>query len=132
MGAINQRLTCCIVGEAIAALPDSGSDVDIVSLAYATKRKFSWQDNLQEVVFANGITKTACGKFVAQLSLGSSARPIEVKEDDDAGESVGDKRETRDLVDGKINLQSLNAQHTNPQDTPVQHVISTTFFICTR
>ncbi|EUC29462.1 hypothetical protein COCCADRAFT_8314 [Bipolaris zeicola 26-R-13] len=129
MGAINRRLTCCIDGEAIVALPDSGSDVDVISLAYATKRKFKWENTLQEVVFANGRTKIARRKFVAQLSLGSSARLIKLKEDADADEFADNERGTGDLIDSEINVQPLSAQNANRDDTPVQRVINTTFYI---
>jgi hypothetical protein len=133
LGAIRQRLRCCIAGEAVAALPDSGSDVDIVSLEFATKREFKWYKTCEQVVFADGRTKTACGKFVAPLSLGAVPPPSNIIEhenlDQNIREPLGTNRAGEDLTDDETVVESPKASRANLQDACVRHVIRTTFYV---
>ncbi|USP75575.1 hypothetical protein yc1106_02849 [Curvularia clavata] len=129
MGAIHGRLTCCIDGESVLALPDSGSDIDIISLAYATKRGLKWHDTLEEVMFADGRIKTPRGKFEAQLALGSMACLIEFEEYDDFDEFSSKQTTSEELMHNGPVIPSHDVVNIESRNTPVLNIICTTFYI---
>ncbi|KAJ8106300.1 hypothetical protein OPT61_g9626 [Boeremia exigua] len=130
MGPTLQWLTCCIDGEAVEALPDSGSDVDVISLSYATKRGFKWQETSEHVMFADGRTQKACGIFSGQLCLGGSAQLVNINENNSFDEKLDwpadQQKEGKDDDNGDLSARTFMLE---PERGLVQHVIRTTFYI---
>ena len=117
IGRLRQRLRCCVDGEHVEAIPDTGSDIDVVSLEYATKRKFKMQSTEELIEFADGTVKKVCGKVSAQLSLGMHARIIPVELSDDS------ERPSEAVI------EEAPGPTEELQDRPVRHVVQTTFYV---
>ncbi|PMD66942.1 uncharacterized protein K444DRAFT_2526 [Hyaloscypha bicolor E] len=65
-------LKCLVDLAPVLANPDTGSDIDLMSLAYVQKRGFEWQPVEPEestVEFADGSTAQLSGKLVASLAI---------------------------------------------------------------
>lgn len=119
IGRMRQRVQCCVDGGNVLAIADSGSDVDILSLSYASKRSLRWQTTTDIVELADGSTRKACGKVVAQLSLGMDAKLLSVETPDCSME-----------LDGTIAIDSKEpATESQLAGGLVCHVLQTTFYI---
>lgn len=114
---MRQRLRCCIDGESVEAIADTGSDIDVLSLEYATKQGIRWESTEDSVEFADGTIKKPCGMVMAQVSLGTDGRTIHHNPTDDHG------GQEQDLDD---ELVDPLAQYANGS---VRHVVQTSFYI---
>ncbi|KAF3051089.1 hypothetical protein E8E11_001317 [Didymella keratinophila] len=114
---MRQRLQCCIDGENLLAIADSGSDVDVLSLSYVYKRRLKWQTTADIVELADGTARKACGRVVAQLSLGMDAKLIPMGR-------PGCSKELDERVIVKTEEPAIK-----PQTGPVRHVLQATFYV---
>lgn len=71
IGKQKQRLLCSLDGEELQAIADSGSEVDLISKAYAQQRGFSIEPKEMNVMFADGSIGQTCGMVRAQLYIGA-------------------------------------------------------------
>lgn len=71
IGKQKQRLLCSLDGEEVQAIADSGSEVDLISKAYAQQRGFSIEPKEMNVMFADGSIGQTCGMVRAQLYIGA-------------------------------------------------------------
>lgn len=71
IGKQKQRLLCSLDGEEVQAIADSGSEVDLISEAYAQQRGFSIEPKEMNVMFADGSIGQTCGMVRAQLCIGA-------------------------------------------------------------
>jgi len=70
LGDVQERFHCSLDGENVQALADSGSDVDLISLKYATKRGFRVEPGKSWLMFADRSVVRTRGTFRAQLTAG--------------------------------------------------------------
>ena len=74
-----RRLSCFADGERVLANADTGSEVDLISLAYASKGGFpveSIEEDFESTVqFADGSCSTLSGKIILQVKFGKSNHP---------------------------------------------------------
>jgi hypothetical protein len=68
-----QRLLCSLDGEDLEGFPDTGSDVDVMSFAYAKKRRFPIQPTEAWIMFADKTVRKACGICIVQVAVGYGA-----------------------------------------------------------
>jgi hypothetical protein len=73
IGIGRDRLHCSIDGEDAEALPDYGSDADLISFEYAIKRGFKITATEELLMFADGAIEKARGTVTAQLVVGHGA-----------------------------------------------------------
>ncbi|EXJ56301.1 uncharacterized protein A1O5_12568 [Cladophialophora psammophila CBS 110553] len=69
-----QRLNCRIGDQLVQTVPDTGSDLDLMSLTYAKQSGFHIQKldpDPQLVQFGDGSTKQLSGKVLAKFSIGT-------------------------------------------------------------
>lgn len=71
IGKQKQRLLCSLDGEEVQVIADSGSEVDLISKAYAQQRGFSIELKEMNVMFADGSIGQTCGMVRAQLYIGA-------------------------------------------------------------
>lgn len=75
-GDTKERLLCSIDGEDVEALPDSGSDIDIISYQYAQSRGFVITPREEWVMLADMTVLKTLGVCTLQLALGHGAHKI--------------------------------------------------------
>ncbi|KAF2113984.1 hypothetical protein BDV96DRAFT_647475 [Lophiotrema nucula] len=73
MGRTTTRLRCSLNGEDAAALPDTGSDIDVMSKRYATNRGFLIQSDDTWIMLADQSMQKTVGYCHVQLAVGFGA-----------------------------------------------------------
>ena len=79
LGRMRRRLHCSIEGRNAEVLPDSGSDIDIMSQDYMLNQGLNCEATDEQVIFADGRRKAVHGICVVQLSIGKDGRVIDHK-----------------------------------------------------
>lgn len=75
IGAVTQRLQGVIMGDAIEALPDSGSEPNLLSLDYVVRRgmrELINTNNIRIVQFADGTVQKTMGSMWLNWAYASS------------------------------------------------------------
>ncbi|KAF2182352.1 hypothetical protein K469DRAFT_232168 [Zopfia rhizophila CBS 207.26] len=78
LGETQERLLCSLDGENVEVLPDSGSEVDVMSHSYALRRGFSMESTQRWIMLADGSIEKTCGLVVAQLTVGYGAKKLQL------------------------------------------------------
>lgn len=104
LGDTQEVLLCSLNGENVEALPDTGSDVDVLSLTFAEGRGLVIEPKETWIMFVDKTVKKSCGICVLELAAGHGAKKLS-KEND--MESKNKKRRTEvNLGQEKVPMQS--------------------------
>lgn len=110
LGCTQERVMCTLDGKDVQALADSGSDVDAMSLAYATKSGFIIEPKEEWVMFANRTVKRIQGICTLQLAVGFGAKRLQMHE------FSGDEEDS----DANLHLGSAHKGSTTSMDATLQ------------
>lgn len=100
IGNPHKRLTCSIDGEVLHAIPDSGSEVDLMSENYAQRRGLAIIPKCSRIMFADGSIGKTCGIVSARLCIGS--QDVNIAEIWHTAEEVTDTPSS-EALDGETN-----------------------------
>ena len=120
LGDSREILLCTLDGKDTEALPDSGSDIDVISYEYARRRGFILEKNEQWVKFADGSMTQACGIYTAQLVIGLGGQKFHFDTEQDRGDGLEDLLPSHRLMND-IAPQAENKQY--------RRVIQTKFYV---
>ena len=132
LGRMRRRLHCSIDGQNAEALPDSGSDVDVMSLDYMLNRGLICEASDEQVIFADGRRKSVHGICVVQLSIGKDGRLV------DNRPAVGmntQRQEHSPRTSSPSSPSSLSSSSSSDaglkflEGGPVRHVIESRFYV---
>ncbi|KAI4645599.1 uncharacterized protein J4E79_010777 [Alternaria viburni] len=132
LGRMRRRLHCSIDGQNAEALPDSGSDVDIMSLDYMLNRGFICEASDEQVIFADGRRKSVHGICVVQLSIGKDGRVVDNRP---AVEMNTQRQEHSPRTSSPSSPSSLSSSSSSDaglkflEGGPVRHVIESRFYV---
>ncbi|KAF2653848.1 hypothetical protein K491DRAFT_759410 [Lophiostoma macrostomum CBS 122681] len=77
LGGTEDRFLCSVDGHDVEALPDSGADVDVISLRYAESHGFRIEPSDRWVMFADRTVRKVSGTATLQLTVGHGAGKID-------------------------------------------------------
>lgn len=132
LGETEDRLLCSVDGHDVEALPDSGADVDVMSLRYADSHGLVINPSDFWVMFADRTVRRVLGTVTAQLTVGHGAKKVvsSVTKSMDTIESTQSSievpgRKNRDSGTGTKPTSST--QMTNASS--IRQILESTFYV---
>jgi hypothetical protein len=129
LGGTEERLLCCVNGHNAEALPDSVSDVDVVSLQYAERQGFAIKPSDAWVMFADRTVRRVSGTATVQLTVGHGARKVDLSVPRPTSSIVSIEAAQRPTnKDFDTDTSPTSSTHTTPVSN-MRHVLESTFYV---